>query len=447
MCFGSALGWSSPAFRHSFRHERQYLRLYNMSWTISLVPIGICIGVIFWSYLNMKIGPRKSMLIQSPFLTITWLILGIKTTPKLYMASRFFCGFLSVSYLICGETLILESVHQGYIKLMLVIFNSSIFLGILLMNLAGQVIPKWYFSFIPPSIVSVQTFLLFFCPESPAFLFEKNEVAAENALRWLRGNININIELRNIKKDAEYRKVDPDAHKYMMYSKVVVKGVLIVVGLCFFQVFSGYYAFVFFNLKIWDDYGESSISQFIDNLIYCIWMYTMNILFTLLHYRTPFGVRIPLILSSLVMAINLIFIMLYCVFYDYDFTITDYLEWYPIVAVCVNILGYEMGYASLPDIILYDYMPYQVYPRCKMVVFSLRWFFVFLLAKTFMYTSEMISFTYSFLLCAVLQTIGCLYTYFFVIETKDKTLVQIQIDIGGNPVGNRGSYKRRKDRL
>ncbi|GJQ71636.1 hypothetical protein Trydic_g11335 [Trypoxylus dichotomus] len=223
--FGTVLGWSSPAIRIAIDKESSGIAAldssFDLSWVAALGPLGCALGVPVWSYFNIKLGPKTTMLVQAPLLFITWIIIAyveeardeVYKNNDLELAMRFFCGFFAISYRICGETLLQDTVHKHYLRRMVVPYRSFVNLGVLLTYVMGYSISERYFAIVNCVIVLIHFIMLILCPESPVYLYDKNLKKAEASLSWYRGKSNIYVEMRNIKKDADIRKVDPAAYK------------------------------------------------------------------------------------------------------------------------------------------------------------------------------------------------------------------------------------------
>lgn len=441
------MGWANASIEHA-NDENETTRLENItiemhSWIASMVPLGCTLGVIPFSYCNQQFGPKRTMLIQSPFYIFIWILLASITKTSIYLAGRFFCGFISISYRICGDTLLVDSVHRGYLKHMIIFQRCSTFLGVLITYLMGFELHKTVTTAVCALVTIIHTFLLFFARDSPVFLYGVNPAKAEEALAWYRGPQNAYAEMRKIRQDAELRNVDPAATSAMLYAKVVVKAILIVTGVMFFQIFSGYMVFLFYSIEAWHNTGEY-FDPLTESAVYGICMLLFNFLAGCLHYRLYFGVRKPLLVSSSFVALQLAVVSAYMYIRDHNKElIISKLPWLPLVHVTFFLLFYEIGYSLLPDILLYDYLPHQVYRRAKYIVTAFWWFWVFILVKFFPSVTEASSDYVAFGILAGISLIGVFYIAVFVIESKNKSLVEIQLEIGGNPIGSRGKYRQR----
>lgn len=417
-----------------------------LQWILSLVPLGAAIGISIWSYFNNNYGPRKTMLIQSPFTLFTWILLGIRDHLHMCMAARFLCGLFSVSYVISGERLLMESVHRYNIPRMIIGYRSCILGGVLFSYTVSGYLQKYNFRVIAinPIIILMHCILLWFCPESPVFLYNKNEQMAIQALIWYKGENNLSEELRLLKKEAEAKKIDPDADKYMFFSKAVIKALLIVLVLFFCQVFSGYYAMLFLYSKIYKKYGAHMVSDVIDPIIYGVVMLVANTTSSIMHFRGSFGTRKPLILSCVIIFISNVASLTYavCIRLRIDYALAMF-NYYPLISTCIYVIGYEVGLSACPDILLADYMPHQIYMRARMICKTFTWFLVFIFLHIYTFMRIHLGMPYVLTMMCLSSFLTLIFVCCSVVETQNKTLIAIQIELGGNPIGNRGSTRQR----
>lgn len=442
LTFGFALGSSNPS------HERikEFTKLYNYnttpeteSWIASLVPLGATIGIIPWSYCNTKFGPKKTMLVHSPCTILVWLSLAFLNKINTYLTGRFFCGFFSISYIVNGEALLADAVHRENLKHMLVFFRSSVWIGVYCTYKMGFLYEERYIGIACISVICVHTVLLLVNPESPVFLYGKNPRLSERALKWYRGNNDINTEMRKIKNNLELRRIDPAATSGMIYASVVTKGIRVVVWLMFFQAFTGYFVFIFYNISLWHK-QDKMLGPETEATTFIFFLCLFNFIGVWIHYRVPFGVRKPLIISTLFVAISLTALTTDLYLRHFERRNFDLV---PLLITVIFIFSYEMGLSTYPSIILHEYMPYQVYYRAKNFTLVVYWFFVFILVKMFVTVKEAATDYIAFGILTAITYIGVVYMYIFVVETKGKSLIQVQTDLGGNPIGNRGSYGER----
>lgn len=107
-------------------------------------------------------------------------------------------------------------------------------------------------------------------------------------------------------------------------------------------------------------------------------------------------------------------------------------------------MAYEVGLSTLPERMIVEYIPFEVYMTAKFLITTTHWFFACALvtclpfAKMFVRVTIVVSFLCFVEFCGVFFIVIC------IVESKGKNLLQIQTEFGGNPVGHRRAHRRRK---
>lgn len=322
-------------------------------------------------------------------------------------------------------------------------YQSSLLLGVSLTWLMAQLLEEQIATSICAVFCAIHACLLFFLPESPVYLYEESAIKAEKALAWYRGCNDIYTEMRDIKQYSEMRKLDPTGTDTMIYSKVVVKAILIVMGIKFFSISSGYHIFLCYNVDMITELIDI-VDTVHDTVFYGILMYISNFISLIIHYKTTFPIRIPLILSSILVTVVLTVFTVYLYLVDTVYDDIDDRVKHAIPVICVSLLipAYETGLSCYAEIALIAYVPHEVYPKAKNIIKIWHWLLVFIYVKHVIIIRDATPYGYvPILILAVLSFFGIFYIMFFVIETKGKSLVEVQRSIGGNPIGSRGRLR------
>ncbi|XP_017778220.1 PREDICTED: facilitated trehalose transporter Tret1-like [Nicrophorus vespilloides] len=447
-CYGIVLGWTTPTVRLAMESET-INGLDTYANIASLIPLGCCIGGLFFNLLCQQKGPKKTMLTIAPIQLIIWVLLMFFKGLTVSCALLFLSSFFSVGFIICGEVLLQDTVHSLNLQHLYLMFTTSTYAGITLTYVCGLMAHKlnYYYNYVSIILVGLMTIFLLFCHESPVFLYEKHPVKAQKSLRFYRGEGNIYEDLRQIKKDADARIIDTSA-KYLLLKKVVYRAVFIVLALNFFQAFSGYFAFIAYGLYIFHtsnkDVTDIDVFGKIPDALIMGGMYYVIVLVSVFtHFKVPYGVKKPLIVSTFLVTLMLCLIggYLYCYQRNYEFLLGN--NWIRFVLQGFYIQAYHCGLGSYPDVIMMDYVPQQIYPWLKTVAFSFRWFWVYLMVRFTLITQVKISAAGAVCILGIASFLGFLFCCYYVIESKGKTLLQIQMKLGGNPIGYRSTMRSR----
>lgn len=344
--------------------------------------------------------------------------------------------------MVSGECLLVDTVHHTNLQHMFVMYQSSVLLGVLLTWIMGQLLDKFTTTTICAALCALHAILLSFLPESPIYLYDTSAIKAENSLAWYRGRKDIYSEMRAIKQYSDMRKIDPAANDAMLYSKVVIKGLLIAMGIKFFSISSGYYVFLFYSVNTVHEL-VLMVDNFYDALIYGGFMYISSFVSLMIQYRKNYPIRKPLILSSTLVTIILVTFSAHLFVASTFPQMNEYAKrLIPIICVCLLIPAYECGLSSYAETALSDYMPYEVYPKARIIMKIWHWLLVFLLVKNIITIRDYMHRSYAAIsVLAILSFIGIFYMRFVVVETQGKSLIQVQRDIGGNPIGSRGRLR------
>lgn len=439
LSFGTTIGWAVPVLYNASSKDALHAELYGsaLTWMSCIVSLGFCFGFGFWSLTSAKKGPRRTLLLQSPLLFLMWLIMIRWANPTIVSWGRFFLGFFGISYVVCGQTLLSDCVHKNLYQYLRIVPQTFVLIGVLLVQSAGTVALDWSVAYCA-SIPLIVDLLLLPMPESPVYKYKKGENFAENSLRWYQGVKCISESMRLIRNDYAYRRMNLDQHKDIIYSNVVLRAMAIILGVIIFQVITGYHMFLFYGLILFTK--APIISAIADVSILGAMLIAFKLYWMIFHFKQNSPVRKYLILSCILVATSLAFLALICFLQERILPESlGYLNWLAFVSCGFNIFGYEMGLSYFPPVLMYEYLPFQVYKSVLTILYTIFWFLIFITMVCYGLWHSYLDNWILIMICSITLYIGAIFVYYFVVEVKDRSLLQIQIEIGGNPVGNRAS--------
>lgn len=111
--------------------------------------------------------------------------------------------------------------------------------------------------------------------------------------------------------------------------------------------------------------------------------------------------------------------------------IVNGLAWLPLASLIIFLITNSVGYRTLPWVIISE-----IYPKdCKTIAGPLNgafcWLIAFAVTASFGRIIDEIGAGPTFLMFSGLSLIGIFFTYFFVIETKAKSMAEIQRILAG----------------
>ena len=148
------------------------------------------------------------------------------------------------------------------------------------------------------------------------------------------------------------------------------------------------------------------------------------------------GRRVLLLISGIVMALPLATLgAFFYVFSNpdtYDDDLHSKLEWIPLFCLIVYMIGYSIGFACVPFLLLGEMLPARMRNLLGAAVSSFNLAMTFLVLKFFTSIYLAIGFHGLFWIYSVFSLVGAIFGYVFIPETKGKTLKEIEAHFVGN---------------
>lgn len=194
------------------------------------------------------------------------------------------------------------------------------------------------------SIFSYQT-------ESPTYLVMKDESQkATKALKWLRGEqYDPAEEIAELQNDIEERKAQSVSFGEAMSRKTTIRGLIISLGLMFFQQVSGINAVIFYTNAIFDA-ANTGIAPELATIIIGVMQVIATFVSTVIVDRA--GRRILLLISDSIMALCTLTLGIYFYLQSQNEENVKSLGWLPILALCVFIVCFSLGFGPVPWIMI-----------------------------------------------------------------------------------------------
>ncbi|XP_054710131.1 solute carrier family 2, facilitated glucose transporter member 1-like isoform X2 [Uloborus diversus] len=259
------------------------------------------------------------------------------------------------------------------------------------------------------------------CPESPKFILinKGKDVAAQKALKWLRGTDEIHYEMDEMRAEYEQIKLVPKVTlKEMWTNDMLRKPLVIAVVVMISQQLSGINAVIFYSTDIFKNAG---LSQQV--AIYAtLGMGTINVLMTIVSMvLVEKAGRRTLHLIGLAGMMVVILILTICMALTYK---APWLSYISIVCIIGFIIMFASGPGSIPWFLVAELFGQGARPIATSIAVAVNWLANFIVSLGFLPITEMIG-EYTFLIFAALLAMFWLFTYNRVPETKGKTVEEV----------------------
>ncbi|OXA51606.1 facilitated trehalose transporter Tret1 [Folsomia candida] len=402
----------------------------DRSWITSAPMLGALLACPITAICLNHLGRRNSLLWFSIPGSLSWFIIAFSNSIPVILVARvavgIFCGLSGI----IGPLLIAESVEAPFRGLLMCMFEFAICIGTLYVYIIGSFM-DWHIQAIAAAIVPVVGFgVLIFVPESPYYLMEKDDYkGAVKSLCWLRGadaGHLISEEIEEVSQTVKNRRCD--AHlswREVLRDQAVMKPILLSIALMTF--FQGTYINVVLNATVEIFQSAGSYDEYFSTILIGV----IQIIATLVPMTLSdrIGRRILILVSLVMIVFSLIGLGLYFRLkniYGESSQFMESISWVPLAALVGYIIACSIGIVPLSWVITAEIAP----PKAKGLASGMAgiWGRVvgFAVIFTFWDLIQLLGNDGTYWLIASFNFAAGVVIYFFVPETRGKTLEQIQ---------------------
>lgn len=267
-----------------------------------------------------------------------------------------------------------------------------------------------------------------FLPESPAYLMSQGKQSeAEASLRYFRGIDNdIHSEMKALREYLRNATKTKVTFKELFSTRATVKALVVSFGLMIFQQLSGVYPILFYSRDIFGKFGISlSPPSAAVVLGFCFVSSTYFATMLLKVVRR----RVLLLISFFAMAMSLGALGVYYNLNTPSMSANE--NWVPLLCFCVLVIFYAVGVGPIPWLMLREIFPNHVTRRATAITAGFHWFLAFGVTKLYQNLDVMVQPGWTLWHFAVSCLVGTIFVYFFVPETKDRSLQDIHDEFDG----------------
>ncbi|XP_075226868.1 facilitated trehalose transporter Tret1-like [Lycorma delicatula] len=440
MIVGCWLGWPSP-FLHKLKSgEISYtLTSSERSWIVSLMDFGNVISPIPVGYMMDWLGRKPTFFATAVIFQISWVLALLADGAGLLYIARFLAGIgkgmgFTVVPMYLAE--IAEVKIRGALS---TIFTILLFFGTLFEYIIGPYVSYDTLNAIS-SVIPILFFLLvLFIPESPYYLLmKKDRKGAQNSFSWLRNykydeKTDVNAKAKEeINAETELERMDSQVQKEMelrgrwhdlLGSHGTKRATIIVMTLSAFQRLGGVSCMLAYSsITLPATGGGLGPEEYM--VLFGLVLTLSN--FICLPLIDRLG-RKPLLLISctLLGVLQATTATYYYLDGRPDFDATK-LRWIPYTNLLLFAFGYSLGIGIIPSTLLGEVFPANVRSKAAAVSTMFYAFSSFFVNKIFLFVSDNFGIECMFMIFAITNIVAAIFTYFYVIETKGKTLGEIQ---------------------
>lgn len=269
-----------------------------------------------------------------------------------------------------------------------------------------------------PAAIQVVTLPL--CPESPKYLLlnKGQELHAQRALNWLRGDVAVHGEIEEMHQEAEKNKISRKVTLRELFANRQLRQPLIIAMVMMIaQQFSGINAVIFFSTEIFTrvQLGHTQ-SQYAT-----LGMGAMNVVMTIISLLL---VEIAGRKTLLLIGFGGMFLCSVGLCVAYLYSTLSWVSYVCIALVILFVVMFAVGPGSIPWFLVTELFNQSSRPAATSVAVTVNWTANFIIGLSFLQLSAILG-ANVFIIFAVLQLIFIFFIYCRVPETKNKTVEEI----------------------
>lgn len=413
--FGFDTGVIAGAIPFISRHFQ--LNAHQTGFAVSNLMIACTIGATFSGTLTDKYGRKKILILTALLFTISAILSAMPRTFTELNIARFIGG-LAVGIASVLSPIYIAEISPAKIRGRLVALNQlAIVTGIFISYISNwQLVDvgannwRWMLAVeaFPASIFFV---LLFFIPESPRWLLKRGkESSAFSTLKKIGGVVHAEEEINEIKESLHKE----EGRFIELLQPGLRKAFFVGILLALFAHITGIDTITYYGPIIFIKAGYQSISS---ALFGSVIIGIINLIFTFIGiaYVDKFGRRPLLLIGFAGMCFSMAAVGL-------TFKLQN-------IWVIIPILSYQASFALSVGVVIWVYVseifPTKIRGRAMAVATMVLWLSNVVIIQIFPWMIEKIDYN-TFYIFAVICAAAFLFTYFMLMETKGKTLEEIE---------------------
>nr|CAD7425867.1 unnamed protein product [Timema monikensis] len=414
-----------------------------VSWVSASPPLGAFLGSLVAGPMLQYIGRKKTLMMSSPMFILGWAAIALAQNYPVLLCARLFTGFCVGIVLPSAQVYVSECAHaeiRGILGSLPALFMAG---GILVSYLLGAWLPWNLLAWASAIFPALLFFVMIPLPESPAWLLSKDRTKdADEALKWLHhqprsvtGTIRLEMQrpsiftvdpelitAESLPPSEKTPDEDPYSLKELLRRPVLVPFVLSFTLLIFQQV-SGIDSIIFYTVTIFKASG-SSLNEHLATIIVGLVQLLANFFSLFLIDRS--GRRPLLLASGALMCLSMMAMGTHFYLQVHSPEISKLLGLLPIISMIVFMIGFSVGYCSIPFLLMGELIPVKQRSLLSSVAGSLNLGTMFIVIKTYPLIEDWVGAYGAFWLYAALCLASCFFVLFLVPETKGKSLDEIE---------------------
>lgn len=426
-----AYGWTSPMIPKLMESPDSPIKISKSDemWIETIMLIGCVIGLPFAIFAIDRIGRKYCIIISVLISVFSWILLAFANRIELLLTARFFFGTSGVIAFITATIYVAEISEKHIRGFLCNILTIMMLLGMVMVYSIAPYVSVVVSSFIPAGLLVFQLCTFSFMPESPYFLLIKNQKEnARKSLKWFRNSKNVDEEMNEIVAAVERQQSERGKPQDLFLVKSNRKAIIVMTVINASVHFSGFTALSMNIHSIISAAGNTYLDSNSIAIIFAVVMFLANILSSSLVDK--YGRRILLVSSCFLTGLSLM-TLASCFIAKHLNVDAEMCKIVPISSLVLYALMFKIGLGTVSGILPGELFPTKV--KSIAVTVSEAVHVVFSMASVYVYQILAANYGIYVPIClfAMVAIFAAVFSFYFVPETKGKSLEEIQIMLKG----------------
>ncbi|CAG9817089.1 unnamed protein product [Phaedon cochleariae] len=422
---GLNYSWTAPMIPYLIGEDSHLETTpYEAAWLETEMMIGTFLGLPLTILLIDRIGRKNLILLATCIAMLGWISIAAANKMIYLHAARVILGTTSNMFTVAAPMYVAEIAESRIRGFLSGIFNFMLPLGFILMYCIGPYLPFYIIPIIGISVLTAELLIFSRIPETPYYLlFIDQPELAKKSLQYFRPKQDVQQELKEMTIAIERQKTETGRVQDLILVQSNRRGIIIMtvlnVGL---NMVGGSVTVMNLHMIL----GAAS-SLYLDSSIVAILFSIVMAISAQAASLTvdKYGRKSLLLISTVCSTCCLLVVTIYfhLKISDYD---VAYVSWLPSVAVMVYGATFKFGLGIVPPIINAEIFPAKV-KACGMSIGEITFVFGALLSiQIYMWLADICGIHVPFYIFTASGVLLAIFIYFYVPETKGKTLEEIQ---------------------
>ncbi|GJQ66073.1 hypothetical protein Trydic_g4159 [Trypoxylus dichotomus] len=403
----------------------------QISYLTMVGPLSMCVWSPVFCKLIDVFGRKYTILSTSVVHIVAWLLIAFaKDAYYLYMISRFISGMADACCMAAIPTYVAEVTKPRIRDLFGSWIMIWLFFGQLFVNIVGNFCDIPTTAYIMLSIPVLFSISFIFMPESPYYCCMKGEYTkARISLQFLCRKNDVDKELSQLAADVKRQLSERGTFIDLIMIGSNRKALMIANLTRSFQQLSGFTAMLTYTQYVFQE-STDGISGGIGSIIFNTLLSICCIFGNIVADRL--GKPIALTISGLGSGLSMLAATLYAYLDTYTETDVTVANYVPIIGMVLYVVFFSFGLAMIPTALVGELFSTSIRSKAAMITNMVFALYIAGMNKLFQYLLSEFGLCVPFLFFTICCFIAAVGSYFFVPNTKGKSLEEIQQILKGN---------------